>query len=301
MPIQFDKFDQQKVNRLKAHLDSQAEKGSPKFYEIFIDSLKAVQKTDDPKEFEGYEDYMTSETQELKIIIYNSGASPRNDKYVFSMKAKSPQEALEMGLDGTAFKLFNKAELEELKLNRDKQVYELEVVKELKEEIADLQKDLDEKEAYILQLEDGILKAKANGNKLGGVDLGEALMHGFELLIRNNTKYIKKIPSLEGIADMIDEDTNRKQIASTETTPATEVTFHKKPDANQNTQTNSNTPTQQLSDEEKWFLDLFKIMQTNFSEEELADVIEILDVMSKNKHLIEAVLKLVENSNNEAK
>ena len=69
MPIQFDKFDQQKVDRLKSHLEAQAKRSSAKFYEIYVDGLKAVQKTDDPNDFEGYEDYMTAETKEIKIVL----------------------------------------------------------------------------------------------------------------------------------------------------------------------------------------------------------------------------------------
>jgi hypothetical protein len=289
MPIQFDKFDQQKVNRLKTHLDSQAEKGSPKFYEIMVDSLKAVQKTDDPKEFEGYEDYMTPDTQELRIIIYNSGASPRNDKYVFSMKAKSSQEALEMGLDGIAFKMLNKTELSELKANRDKQLAESEHIQELNTEIADLQKELKEKEAYIAVMEDAILKAKANGNKIGGIEVSEMLMQGLELLIRRNTDVIAKVPALEGFAKMIDEDTQRKQ-SLTEPQAETEVSFTKKSE--------SPVPPQasQLTEHETHFLNLFKIMQQKFNEEELSEVIELLDRLSFNKHQLEPIMQLLEQS-----
>src|SRR3954466_10428259 len=81
MPIQFDKFDQQKVDNLKTHLDSSAKKGTPKTYEIHVDGVKAVMKTDDPNEFYNYEAYMKEDTNEIKVIIYGSNNSPRNDQY----------------------------------------------------------------------------------------------------------------------------------------------------------------------------------------------------------------------------
>src|SRR5690349_5580090 len=115
MPIQFDFFDQQKVDRLKNHLVAMAAKQNPKFYEIFVDSLTAVPKTDEPNEFEGYEDYMSPDTKEIKIKIYNSGSSPRNDQYVFSLKAKDREEALREGVNGLPAKSYSRNSLYALK------------------------------------------------------------------------------------------------------------------------------------------------------------------------------------------
>ena len=288
MPIQFDKFDQQKVDRLKIHLEAQAQKGHPKFYEIFVDNLKAVQKTDDPNQFEGYEDYMTSETAQIKILIYTSGVSPRNEQYVFSMKAKNPQEALEMGLDGVALML-TKSELSELKLNRDIQLAESELVQQLNAEIEKLDAQLEEQSNYVALLEQGIEQAKANGNKLGGIDLGVIITEGLDGLLRKNTHLIGQIAGLDGVAKIIDKDTLQQQLPPARQENA-EVSFTKK------TATNSSPA---LSEEETHFLSFFSELQKNCSEEELCEVIEILHRLSQDKTQIEPVIELLNQSGSE--
>jgi hypothetical protein len=288
MPIQFDKFDQQKVDRLKIHLEAQAQKGHPKFYEIFVDNLKAVQKTDDPSEFEGYEDYMTSGTGQIKILIYNSGISPRNEQYVFSMKAKNPQEALEMGLDGVALML-TKNELSELKFNRDKQVAESQLVQQLNAEIEKLNAELQEQSNYVDLLEQGIEKAKANGNKIGGIDLGVILTEGLNGFVRKNTHLIGQIAGLDGIAKIIEQDTIQQQLPPAQQENA-EVSFTKKTATNQ-------SPV--LSEDETHFLSFFTEIQKNCNEQEICEVIEILHRLSQDKNQIEPVIELLNQSGNE--
>jgi hypothetical protein len=309
MPIQFDKFDQQKVDRLKSHLLAQAQKGQAKFYEIFVDSLKAVQKTDEPSEFEGYEDYMTADTRQIKVIIYNSGLSPRNDQFVFSLNAASPKEALESALDGFTWGMLSKPELQELKIKRDNHLAESFAIKKLEQEAEELNAEIEEKNEYILQLEAGIEKAKANGNKLGGVDLGLLLTEGLDGLIRKNTHLISRVTGLDGIAKMIDEDTQAQNQAfqntshnssfnSSQNTGHFEAngaaSFSKKP--NTNSEAANINGYENLSENEMHFLNLFKKMQERFSEQEIYEVIVILDRMSEDKSLIEPIIVLLDKN-----
>lgn len=283
MPIQFDKFDQQKVDRIKTHLEAQASKGNAKFFEIYVDSLKAVQKTDEPKEFDGYEDYMTAETNQIKIVIYNSGSSPRNDQYVFSLRAKSPQEALENALDGIALSSLTKSELIELKEKREAQLAESQEIQRLHDEIDGLLAEREEREKYISQMEKGLEIAKDNGNKIGGVKIGDILSDALEGLVRRNTSFISQIPGLDGVAALIEKDTEEKQNSGSDTQQG-EATFKKK------------NPTQDsygLSEQEKQFLELYKQIQKYFSEEELNQVIEIIDRLTRAKDKILVVLELL--------
>ena len=55
MPVTTEKYDQLKIDKLRHFLEAQAEKGMAKPFEIFVDNLKVVAKTDDPKEFDSYE------------------------------------------------------------------------------------------------------------------------------------------------------------------------------------------------------------------------------------------------------
>src|SRR5689334_10945369 len=79
-----EKYDLVKIERLKHYLESSQEKGKPKFYEIFVDNLKAVDKTSDPDQFDEYLVYMSEDTRMVKVLIYTSTENcPRNDKFLF--------------------------------------------------------------------------------------------------------------------------------------------------------------------------------------------------------------------------
>lgn len=281
MPIQFDAFSQPKIDRLKSHLEAMAEKGKAKFYEIYVDSMQAVPKTDEPKEFEGYEDYMTPDTNSVKILIYSSANSPRNEKYVFSMKAKTQEEALDMGLSGVAYKSYSTKELDQLRVQRERKVNEQIEIHDLQKEIKELNGELDEKEEYIQKLEAGIEKAKANGNKIGGMHIGEIVSVALEGMVRRNTHLIAQVPALEGLAGIIDKD-NERPVQSIQQ-PDAEVSFKKKTDS---------APT--LSEQEKEFLALFNEIQRHFSEAEIGQIIEMLELLSKDKSKISPVLDLLQ-------
>src|SRR6266542_2129577 len=86
MPVTNDSYDQLKIDKLKHFLEAQAEKGVAKPFEIFVDNLKVVSRTEDPKDFDSYEFYMNDDTEKVRIVIYTYGNSPRNDQYCFQVQ-----------------------------------------------------------------------------------------------------------------------------------------------------------------------------------------------------------------------
>lgn len=281
MPKQFDVFDQQKVNNLKTHLDTMAGKGKAKFYEIYVDALKAVPKTDVAEEFESYEDYLTANTNEIRIVIYNSEASPRNEQYVFSMKAKSPEEALDLGLNGVAFRGYSSKDLMQLRQQKERKTAEGFEIQALKRQINELNGEIEEKDQYIERLENGIEHAKANGNKIGGMHIGDIVSVALEGIVRRNTHLIAQVPALNGLAGIIERD-NINPVQATTQQPETEVTFKKKEQA---------APT--LTEEDQQCLALMKNIQSHFTADEFTKVINILDALSKEKTQITPVMELL--------
>lgn len=281
MPIQFDNFDQQKLDRLKNHLVSMAAKRTAKFYEIFVDTLKAVPKTDEPNEFEGYEDYMTPDSEQIKIVIYNSGSSPRNDQYVFVLNAKNREEALLQGLSGMPNKSLSRTSMMDLKERFDKNAVNIMEIQKLRKEIEMLNDELDEKDEEIEQLNEVIEVAKANGNKIAGINISDIVSVALESMVRRNTHLLAQIPAAQGLAGLIDKDTQRMNNPTPQI--ETEATFKKK------------DPTQSpaLSEQEKEFVNFFHNLQQHFSPEEFSQAMSILECLSRNKAHIQTVLDLI--------
>lgn len=285
MPIQFDNFDQNKIDRLKNHLTAMANKGQAKHYEVFVDALKAVPKTDEVSDFESYEDYLNADTEQIKIIIYNSASSPRNDQFVFLMKARNREEATDLGLSGLPIKKFSQSSISEWreeKKHKGEQYYE---INRLKSELRDVKDELKEKEDYIDELEDLVEKARKNGNKIGGIHLGDVLSVAMEGIVRRNTHLISKVPGATGLAGIIEQDNLRLEKGQ-QTEPESEVSFKKKETAYH----------PELTEQEKAFNQLFKELEKQFSENEMGLIMEVLDAFCKDKTQLQPVLELLQEN-----
>ena len=283
MPIQFDKFDQQKVDNLKTHLDSSAKKGTPKTYEIHVDGVKAVMKTDDPNEFYNYEAYMKEDTNEIKVIIYGSNNSPRNDQYSFSLKAKSQKEALDFGLDGFSSKAYSQSDIREMVAKRAKQIEDSEELEMLRIKVKDQEKKLQENKELVDTMQQIIDKAKENGNKIGGMHVGDILSLALEGFVKRNAPAIAKATGFEGLAGAFAENN------STQTQDSYEASFRKKESSNESS----------LTEHEKEFIVLFHELEKCFDQQEMLQIIEILQILSKDKSQLTPVLELLQEPEEE--
>lgn len=219
MPVTNDNYDQLKIDKLRHFLEAQAEKGQAKPFEIFVDNLKVVAKTDDPKEFDSYEFYMNEDTEKVRILIYNSNLSPRNDQYCFMVQKTVGGKSLN-GL----------GEIENIvqeKLAARDREHEM---NRLREELEATKQELAETEETCEQLEKELEQVKANKFKLKNIDLGELASVAMEGMIRRNPQFLTKLPGGEALAGVIMQDNQEQQsrMLQQKGEPEAEATFQKK-------------------------------------------------------------------------
>lgn len=278
MPNSTAKYEPTKVERLKHLLTSLQEKGKAKFYEIFVDKLKVVEKTDDAAEFDNYLDFLDDDTLEIKIVIYNTGNSPRNDQYTFELKAKENNNSAKQKAELSGVEIGNRID-EKLQAERRKWDMEL-----LQKENAELKNKVSDAEEYIEKLERAYEEEKQKKQKLGGIDVGDLASVALEGLIRRNTHMISKIPGGEALAGIIEQDNMEKSKALSAPQEETTTSFQRK---EEETEVNS-------EDEER--LQVLEMMQQTFKEQELKDVWNILKKLSEDHSLILPVLDLLNPS-----
>lgn len=219
MPVTTEQYDQLKIDKLRHYLEAQADKGQAKPFEIFVDNLKVVSKTEDPKEFDSYEFYMNEDTEKVRILIYNSNLSPRNDQYCFMVQKTVGGKSLN-GL----------GEIENIvqeKLAARDREYEM---NRLREELESTKQDLAETEEHCEQLEKEIENLKANKFKLKNIDIGELASVAMEGMIRRNPQFLTKLPGGEALAGIIVQDNEEQQtrLLQGKAEPQAEATFQKK-------------------------------------------------------------------------
>ena len=262
MPVTNDKYDQLKIDKLKHFLEDMASKGQAKPYEIFVDNLKVVPKTEDPKDFDSYEFYMNEDTEKIRILIYNSNLSPRNDQYGFYVQQnKQEKSANGLGdLDGIIQEKLN-ARDKEYELNR------------LKVELEEAKQQLEEAEEYSDKLEQQLEDAKSNKYKLGKLDLVDLGTLVLGRLAEKNADLLSKV-GLEGLSS------NQKQIPGTELTE-TEASFQKK------------TDNQNLSPEQLQYISVLQQLDQAFDKPSLEVVMLILGKFSEEPETLKSVAELL--------
>ena len=219
MPVTNDNYDQLKIDKLKHYLETQAERGQAKPFEIFVDNLKVVSKTDDPKEFDSYEFYMNEDTEKVRILIYNSHLTPRNDQYCFMVQKNKTDK----GLNGLG-------EIENIvqeKLAARDREYEM---TRLREELETTKEDLAESEEYNEKLEKEIEYLKENKFKLKNIDISELASVAIEGIVRRNPQFLTKLPGGEALAGIIVQDNKEQEarLLSKQGAPESEASFQKK-------------------------------------------------------------------------
>jgi hypothetical protein len=258
-----EKYDQFKIERLKNFLEDMAAKGQARHYEIFVDSLKVVPKTDDVKDFDNYERYMDESTENVRIVIYASGLSPRNDQYYFQVKHNKQEKSLN-GL----------GEIETIvqeKLSARDKEYEL---NQLKKELEETKHQLEEAEDYADQLEQQLEETKSNKYKLGKLDLVELGGVVLENLATKNSPALEKI-GLGGLFAV----SNQPEAPKTE---ESEASFQKKGEQQND-----------LKPEHLQYIPIIQQLYGAFANEDLEMVMQILQKLSEEPTHLKTVAELL--------
>jgi len=200
-------------------LETQAGKGQAVPFELFVDNLRVVPRTDDPKEFDNYEFYMNEDTEKLRILIYGYGMSPRNDQYCFMVQ----KNKLDKGLNGLG-------EIENIvqeKLAARDREHEM---NRLREELQTTKEELEEAEEYSDKLEKEIQYMKENKFKFKNLDMGEIASVALEGMLRRNPQIFTRVPGGETLAGLIVQDNKEQEarLLQQQPTVETEATFQKK-------------------------------------------------------------------------
>jgi hypothetical protein len=266
--ITTERYDPVRIERIRHFLESNAEKGKSKFYEIFVDNLKAVEKTDDIGCFDEYKMYMDENTQMIKILIYTSTENcPRNDKFIFSVRNPQEEKRQEQ-LNGIDFQ--NKID------SAIQQERERTQLLQLQKELTTTKAELKDAEEYADSLQDKLEQTqlefkqfKEKRISLSEMNTGRLVGFVTNYFIKTYPSLAHKVPVLSTLSGYLTDDAESPdQLGDLlNTSPESSVSFSKK---------NEDEDVRENDNEEKYKLAFFKQMEDNFSIEQLKQVCEII-------------------------
>lgn len=195
---EYQPYDTSEVENIKHLLLSESKSGTPLFFEVKIDGFTKIRKTDNVARYDELYSFINDKTKELVIFIYTEPGSDKKEWYKFRLKEMPQAEPLS-GIDIDA------------KVDEKMKIFEKDFEhKQTKEELRREREKLQSAEQYIEILENRIDAMQAKPNHFGNWDLGKLAASTIEGIAVHYPKILEKVPVLNGIAKVIQEDVKQK-------------------------------------------------------------------------------------------
>jgi hypothetical protein len=81
-----NKYNDAKLSQLKMWMQNMIDKGTPKYYEVYVDDTLVVSRTQEIDDFDDHKAYMDQDTRFVKVFIFNTLNTHRYKQYVYEIK-----------------------------------------------------------------------------------------------------------------------------------------------------------------------------------------------------------------------
>lgn len=195
---EYKPYDQGEIESIRLMLEAEAKEGTPLCFDVKVNGNTRIHKTNKVERFNELYNFINDTTKELVINVY---PDPNNNnrkewyKYTFG-KIEEPLSGI--------------GDMEQKLNERMKAFEEKQAAKRVEEKLKETEEKLSQAEDYIQILEDKLEKTKLKPNHFGEWDLGKLGASILEGVAVNHPKVLEKVPVLNGIAKVIQEDTKNK-------------------------------------------------------------------------------------------
>lgn len=273
MSIVREAYNPEKIEQIRKLLDMQIRKGLPVQFEIYIDSLTVVPKTNDINEFDTYEDYLSSGTRNMRLLIYdNISGTEQVNECLYKMSSYMNQT-----LPTPANNSLDGIELQD-RINEqvNTKIAEIEFKRELKE----TKEQLKDAEATIDSLNNELEQERAKK----GVEMtrwGEVGSLVLEGIIKRNPQLLSVLPGGENLAGIFMEQPEAFKDAAA---PQPQATFREKAETEP-----------KFSAQEQAFHNLFNALMLAFAQDRagLVKVNNILNAIMRTPSLVHDIESLL--------
>ena len=169
-------YNDVKLAQFKMWLHDMADKNEGKYFEVYVDDVKIVPRTNRVDAIDDHKVYLDDGTETVKVFTYNTENSNRYQQFTFFLEKKKPMEQMihntapvTQGLSGIELEnKINERLNQSLMQERERWQSDL-----LKRDYETCKKQLNEAEEYIDELEDQLNKLKGKKLHWGDVNLGD--------------------------------------------------------------------------------------------------------------------------------
>ena len=261
-------YSPESLSTVEDSLRNSSTSGNPLFYEIEVDKIIVIPRTQDVEQFEQVGEFIGANTRELIVYVYQ-GKSYHRDRYVFYTREKPRLE--NDSLNG-------------VESPGEEKENPVEIAKEEKHKRKKLKKAHKKLLTYAEELE-----SKVNELETRRLTLGSLISAGLDGLVRANTKIIRQFGmGGETLAGLIDADTQ----ARNEQTPTDQPQEGSQNEGGAHFERSTENVVE-TTQEEKELLKVVRSIHEGFEEKQHKEIYGILNFMSKNPDSISSVLRFM--------
>lgn len=282
---QTNPYNDVKLSQFKMWLHDMATKGEEKHFEVYVNDVKVVPRTNKIEQIDDHKAYLEDTTETVKVFVYNTENSNRYIQFIFFIEKKKPIEHVETIHAPQQPQVLSGIEIENrlnerltAALAQERERWQNEL---MKEKFETCKKDLADAEEYIEDLEKQLSHYKSKKLHWGDVNLGDVASVIVEGMVKRNPHWVAKLPGGDALAGLIATEATTEN--GTAEVVENEVVFKKK------------TPAEDgLSEEVKAQLGFLKQLETHFNQEQLDKIMLILQSFVEKPKNIETVFELLE-------
>lgn len=285
------KFTSAELTNIKDILDRHSSQGNPKDYQVLVDGMTVIERTDDPDVFDSLLDFVNMNTDyKVEVRLYH-GNSKRAFRYYLYLDRNKPADQQTTSLEGFEAKMRER----DAKLRSELRM-EFEHG-QLRKDYSKLEADHNELKAYADQLEkdNEALSERVNSRKFHWGDVNVAELGGIVLegMLRRNTQMLARVPGGAALAGLIEED-NQRQMS--EAGMEAEAEHHTEPESAGGFTSLDDEGASTISAEDHAYLDVLRKISSAFSQEDFIQVMSIIDAFTRDPSKIPVVVELLNES-----
>jgi hypothetical protein len=275
-------YNDVKLSQFKMWLQDLAEKGEGRYFEVYVDDVKVVPRSNRIETFDDHKAYIDENTETVKVFTYGTENSNRYTQFTFVLEKKKVGEQ-PIQIQTQQPQVLSGIELEN-KINerlsasiaQERERWQTEL---LKRDFETTKKELADAEEYIEDLEQQLSHCKGKKLHWGDVNLGDVASVIVEGMVKRNPHWVAKLPGGDALAGLIANESP----VSTKQEPEAEVIIKKKSSVDDH-----------ISEETKAQLEFLKQLETHFNQEQLDKIMMILESFAQEPKQVETVYELLE-------
>lgn len=255
-------YNEASLKQVEVSLRAANSEGQTPFYEVLVDGLPVIPKTNDPSRFDSLDEMVNETSRIVKIKVYYGGSRSNREFRLQVNNEPAAEEKISQAVNQALSQRETQEKIHSLKKKKRK-----------------LKKERNAMREYIEKLHAKIKVLEEDKTTLRGINLGEVAGHALEDVIRRNPTWLEHLPMGVGAAlsGFIKKE-NQQLPPATDPAPQQQGQFQR-----------ADAQVPALDDLDKYTLGILQPWKTRVQVQQIQIILYTADLLTQHPHFIPVV------------